>query len=108
LSRSCSHGTWGTGSAVCPLQNNSSSSSNRLLSACIPCTMLRNWAMVKCTFLYSSSSLPIHSTFPRAVVLKCTFSPYVRKSSIHCIGLWLPRTINLSIICCTNSKQPFG
>jgi hypothetical protein len=30
----------------------------------------------------------------------------MRKSNIYCIGLWLPLTINLSIILATNCKQP--
>ena len=69
LSRKLSHGTLGMGGALFMLPINSSSIINRRLSTTSPCIMPRNWAMLNSKSLYSSCSLPTHSTCPRVVVL---------------------------------------
>src|SRR5450759_896698 len=72
--------------------------------------MPRNCAILNCALLYNNSSPLLHSIWPRLVVLKWIFNPYARKSNIHCIGLLLPRTMNVLIIFSTQNKQlrPLG
>jgi hypothetical protein len=61
--------------------------------------------MLNWIFLYSTVS-PRQSIYPSAVVLKWTFISYVRKSSIHCIGPWLPRIMNWFIMRWIYVKYP--